>query len=97
MGNKLTTNQIQQIKHAFDHFDQDGDGEITLEEFQVIHCIHFHQIYPIKSFPRVLPPLSPVFPHSFLNYPPSHPFPHIPHLPLSYHLLSLYAESTTHT
>ena len=46
MGNKLSANQHQQIKAAFTHFDVDGNGEITLDEFQVyIFLSSFTSLY----------------------------------------------------
>ena len=35
MGNKLTPELKGQIKTAFDHFDADKSGEITVDELQV--------------------------------------------------------------
>lgn len=35
MGNKLTPELKTQIRGAFDHFDADKSGEITIDELQV--------------------------------------------------------------
>jgi hypothetical protein len=43
MGNKLTPELKQQIKVAFDHFDADHSGEITVDELQV-SCLSY--LYP---------------------------------------------------
>lgn len=45
MGNKLSPQQKQQIRGAFDHFDADHSGEITIDEFQVFYYMKCDIIY----------------------------------------------------
>jgi hypothetical protein len=45
MGNKLTPELKQQIKIAFDHFDEDHSGEITVDELQV--SLSYYSLLPL--------------------------------------------------
>jgi len=36
MGNKLSADQMAEVRKAFDHFDTDKNGQITLDELQKV-------------------------------------------------------------
>ena len=49
MGSKLSKKHEEQIKAAFKHFDLNGDGKITLDEFQVYLSLLLSYILHIIS------------------------------------------------